>query len=173
MRRSSPTKPNIPSNGWGTPSFRLKDLSFRWICVTQFKNVLGKTMEPSEVLATLLGHPAYWFGYISPRYIQPGIHGPYRLDALSVDCFEQVDASTAESILSRWLNQYGPVPADQIEGDLDSIYRLIRGANICVHLPTLGERAQHEVGWILHSGFGELVLIGPANALTLVVASAD
>lgn len=146
---------------------------WRWICVSSFRISADHSTDGKEVLRALLENPAYWYDYVTTRSINPYRHGPYRRDALSVDSFRPVDRSEAISALTGWLNQEGPPAPDMIDGDLDQVFATIGLASECFELPDLGPQAHHEMGGILHSGFCELVLIGPDRCLNLVVASGD
>jgi hypothetical protein len=44
-------------------------------------------------------------------------------------------------------------------------------SNTCFYLPDLGKAAEHDWGWVLDRPFHEFVLIGPADAIALIVAS--
>lgn len=153
--------------------FVIEDRSFRWISVTELFMPPDGPTAAHERLSALIGHPAYWYGYISPRAVQLGIHGPYRLEEITPEAFQPLNATAAHRALNDWLLQYGPLPNDSNDADLDRVRRLIHEATSRFMLPDLGEAAQHEVGWILHSGFCELVLLGPGDAVTLIVASGD
>lgn len=157
----------------GEEMLRVCDRSYRWISVKRFRVPEHPDWTSADVVATLIAHPAYWDTYTGGDDIVPNVHGPYRLDAIRVDSYQLVDVSTAAAILDGWLMQYGEVSDEQIEGDIGEVHRLIRDADIRLYLPDLGKEAQHETGWILHSGFVEFVIIGPVDLLALVVASGD
>ena len=157
----------------GEEMMRLRDGSYRWISVKYFRFPRSEPTSPEQAVTTLLGHPAYWDTYTGGDNISPGVHGPYRLDAITVDQFQIVDAPSAELVLREWLERdEGPVADDQIDGDLDSVLRRIREAETRLSLRDLGTESHHETGWILHSGFVELVLI-TGGLISLLVASGD
>lgn len=152
----------------------IKDGSYRWIHVKRFRSPAGPWSTSAEALGKLLASPGYWDTYTSSLHeVSPGVHGPYRLDALSPNLFEPVDAAAADSHLERWLTQYGPVEPADITGDLAAVRQLIATANERLLLPDLGEQAQYEGPRILDSWFLELVLLHGDDVLSLVVASAD
>ncbi len=134
-----------------------------------------------ELIAAVLAHPRYHDMFIT-RWTgpQPGVHGPYRLETLTVEGFESCSAATAIDTLMKWpasdLNPW--VSQDLIESQeivaawvspliiaADEIYRLI--------VPR--EENEHDCGWICGSGgFHELIAFDrPNNTLTVIVATDD
>ena len=105
--------------------------------------------------------------------MSPGVHGPYRLDAIALEKFNVRDALTARGTLEDWVHRDGPVSEHQIEGNLAEVYRLIEEADVCLELPDLGEAAYHDGGFILDKPFIEFVLVGPEDRLVLIVASGN
>lgn len=81
------------------------------------------------------------------------------------DLFEPVEPETAQLVLSEWLDQNGPLEPHQVEGDLPFVRALIDAADERLLLPKLGDQPHHESGWVLHSGFLEVVLATDSRML--------
>lgn len=147
---------------------------YRWIDLKAFRWAGQADPEPREVLASLIAHQAYRDHYASPESeTEAPIHGKYRLEAISVDSFEDMSGPEADRILRMWVEQFGHVDPGQVEGNLDDAYGQVRDAKTLFHLSDLGKTAEHEWGWVLgRAGFHEFVLVEPAG-LTLLVASDD
>lgn len=152
---------------------RIRDGFFRWILVQRFGQSGPRLVDARQLLALLLAHPAYRDDYASAE-TEAAVHGPYRLDALSPDCFDEVSASDAIVTLTSWLEQFGPVNPRDIDGDLDGVYRVLREASALFSLRDLGNDAHHARGWVLgKTGFHEFVLVEPGGEVVLIVASDD
>ena len=153
----------------------LRDRSYRWIDVKHVPRDEVPGNAPEDVLRSLLGHPAYRDTYMAPdSETDLPMHGPYDLDMLSVASFHQVTRALAEEAFNEWLTQFGPVPSDLVDGDLQTVLSHIRGASTVFRLLPLAEDAHHEPGWIVgqSSGFLEIVVIHP-DELILIVCSDD
>jgi hypothetical protein len=153
----------------------LRDHSFRWIDVKEFKTQGLEGLTPREVLAAVLEHPSYRDHYASPdSETDAPIHGPYRMDTISVDDFEPFTAAEALAELKTWLEMYGGVPSDQIDGDLAGVVRLIENGDSRFRLRDLGKQAQRDWGWVVGmQGFHEFVVIGPGDYVRVIVGSDD
>ncbi|MEO8898458.1 MAG: hypothetical protein ABI352_07810 [Candidatus Dormibacter sp.] len=149
------------------------DGSFRWVDVKRLSRTPRFGKLPEDALAGLLDHPAYRDHYAGQdSETDAPIHGPYRLDALSVGSFETVTAAAAEAILRAWLDLVDPLGRKQ-SADLEAVFELIRNAARCFHLRNPDDSAQHDWGWVVGmGGFVELVL-ADADWVTLIVASDD
>jgi hypothetical protein len=91
-------------------------------------------LEARGALRMLLSHPRYRDDYISPESeTDHPVHGPYRLDIITVDAFEELDATGAVAILREWVEGYGPVLPEQIEGNLDQVLMLVSEAQTRFH----------------------------------------
>jgi hypothetical protein len=134
-----------------------------------------------ELIAAVLAHPRYHDMFIT-RWTgpQPGVHGPYRLETLTVEGFEPCSAAMAIDTLMKWpasdLNPW--VSQDLIVSQeivaawvsplivaADEIYRLI--------VPREGN--EHDCGWICGSGgFHEFIAFDrPNNTLIVIIATDD
>ena len=147
-----------------------RDDSFRWIDIRHFHTV--NASMPGDVVRGLIAHPSYRDNYLSSdAKTTDHVHGPYRLESVTLDAFELLDVETALAIFDAWVQMYPLSEGDTVEGDLAAVYRLFREARTCWHLRPLGENEFHELGFVL-GPFVEFVLES-ANRLSLVVASSD
>ena len=151
----------------------LRDGTYRWLIVKRFTATGHATIDPSELLATLIAHPAYRDHFASPdSETEAPIHGPYRLDAVTVDEFERVTPAKAEAIMRDWLDQFGAVASTQVDGDLESLLNIIRRSSLGYYLPDLGKTAQHDWGWIVNH-FHDIVAVGPGQQIALIAVGSD
>ncbi len=96
------------------------------------------------------------------------------MEAVSPESFDLVCSADAEALLTSWMEQFGPVNAREVEGDLDEVYSLLRSASAVLELRDLGEDARHEWGWVVGlSGFHEFVIVEPEGGVALIVATDD
>lgn len=137
----------------------------------------------AELIDAVLHHPRYHDMFISP-WTGPGkgVHGPYRLETLTVEGFLACSASTALQVLHDWMADPDVDPkftAEMRESQeivaawtsplilaADEIYRLV--------VPREGN--EHACGWIsgMAFGFHELITIDRRNkVLTVIVATDD
>ncbi|TDP96266.1 hypothetical protein EV186_104250 [Labedaea rhizosphaerae] len=149
--------------------------TFQWINIKLFGSA-GELPADRDVLARVLADPRYRDSYAGGGEADAApIHGPFRLDAITVDSFEPADAATEIATLGEWAQRYAPLPeavAEQVETE---VYQRIRAATARYRLRNLGEDQFHEWGFAIdNNGFHELVLIDrPCRSVALVVASDD
>jgi hypothetical protein len=134
-----------------------------------------------ELIAAVLAHPRYHDMFITTwTGPQPGVHGPYRLETLTVDGFEPCTAATAIDVLNKWpashLNPW--VSKELIESQeivAAWVSPLILAANEIYRLTVPREGNEHDCGWICGSGgFHEFIAFDrPNNTLTVIVATDD
>ncbi len=156
-------------------TIHLKDRSYRWIDIKRVPRDEVRGDAPEDVLCSLLGHPAYHDAYMAPESeTDLPAPGPYDLDMLSTSSFREVTPMQAKEAFNVWLTQFGPVPPDLVDGDLEGVLSQIREAPAVFRLLPLPDGAQHELGWIVgqSSGFLELVIIDPED-VALIVCSDD
>ncbi|AHH99876.1 hypothetical protein GCM10010174_89890 [Kutzneria viridogrisea] len=133
--------------------------TYRWVDIKRFRC----DGAPRDLLAELIAHPQYRDHYAGPPADEQGehsLHGPYRLEAITVDSFEPTTPVEACRVLRAWTDD----PA------LDRVYPMLD--NGTVH--ALRATVHHEWGWVVGGlgGFHEFVVIAPPG-LTLIVASDD
>ncbi len=146
----------------------IRDGSWRWVAVKQFRLPTGSPQSATDALNTLLSNPSYRDNYLGGGGIHPHMHGPYRLEAISIESFRTCDGTTATTTIEDWLHEDGHVSEEHIEGSLADVYRLIEEADTWPHLADLGETAYHDFGFILDKPFIEFVLIGPKDRLAVI-----
>ncbi len=141
----------------------------------EFKTHGFEGLGPRDVLLALLEHPSYRDDYASPDgETDAPIHGPYRVETISTDAFNAVTVDEALAELKTWLDMYGTVASDQIEGDFPAVVRVIESGQSWFRLRDLGKQALHEWGWVVGmQGFHEFIVIGPGEYVRVVVASDD
>jgi hypothetical protein len=157
---------------------RLAQRSYGWCMLLTF--AFDGQPSAATLIGALLAHPRYQDGCWSPWTGPEGIHGPYRLAALSVNGFEPCSAASAVYILNAWpaLNVNPWVSAGLLQSQeiiaawvsplltgADEIYRLI--------VPRTGN--EHDAGWVVGSrGFHEFIAIDRSRSeLNLIIGTDD
>ena len=152
----------------------LRDGSYRWLRLHRFRCDLNAS-DPT-LLSALLSHSRYQDCYLQPDtdWSPSGDqHGPYRLDRLSVDSFESIDAALAEAFVLGWAEEYDGREGRGFELILKAANAVINRASSLWRLQDLHDSAQHETGWMLDD-FCEIVAIDRVRrTLTLLIASGD
>jgi hypothetical protein len=134
-----------------------------------------------ELIAAVLEHPRYHDMFIT-RWTGPqrGVHGPYRLETLSVEGFEPCSVATAIDVLNKWpashLNPW--VSHEMIESqEIVAAWTspLILAASEIYHLTVPREGNEHDCGWICGTGgFHEFIAFDrPNNTLTVIIGTDD
>jgi hypothetical protein len=96
------------------------------------------------------------------------IHGPYRLDAITVQAFDIVNAATAKRLFTTWIDQIGASP--ERPDDLRQLWSSFDAASHVFRLRKLTSDSKHEWGWGAGmTGFHGFVLMSPAPQVALVV----
>jgi hypothetical protein len=149
--------------------------AYQWFDIKLF-TLPDEPADDRKALGLLLRHVRYRDSYASKGEKDAVIiHGPYWLDAITVDSFVAVDAVSVEATLHAWAEQVMPVP-DIERGQAErELYSRVRAATSRYRL-AVGPDAKHDSGWVVGSmtGFHEFVLIDRrAGTLALVVASDD
>lgn len=150
------------------------DHGFRWVDLKRFRLSPESAAASEElVLRSLIGVGRFADGYAGGGTDPAGgIHGPYRLDRISPQSYEHIDAAAAIGVVDRWARQYGDLPAPLAEALEEQVYAAIRNATGLYRLKELGEDAFHD--FVVHGEFYELVIIDRATrTLSLVVAGDD
>jgi hypothetical protein len=148
-----------------------RDNSFRWVDVKHF--TFEAEGSARDVLAALVAHRQFREGYIGGPVGEQDVHGPYHLDRISAESYEQVDQPSALAWVRDFCGLYEAHPSAALAADLQCIVeRRIAQASGIYRLPVL-EEARHEAAAILLE-FRELVLIDQAaRELALVVMGVD
>lgn len=150
---------------------------YRWISIDTFS--ITRDGNDRQLLAALIANPWYAFTYAEPRQSDPtpslGIHGPYRLEAISAGLFIPKSQADVDSSIRRWAGKYGDLPPNLTADVSAELARLNSPSNRLYELPDIRETAEHEWGGVVGlDGFIEIVAIQPEdNALTLLVCSDD
>lgn len=159
----------------GTRFINFDNATFQWVNVKLFA-LPGQDLDDRAVLALLLANARYRDSYAGTGDEDMGtIHGPFRLDAITVDSFAPADAAAEVATLGEWAQRYAPLSeavAEQVETE---VYRRVRDATSRYRLVNPGEDQFHEWGFAVgNNGFHELVVIDrPAGSVALIVASDD
>jgi hypothetical protein len=151
----------------------LEDGTYRWVDI---KRLPVRLADPALGLELLLGDVRYRDPYTGPPSREldaEDVHGPYRLDQISVRSYEVIDEAAALMTIQDFVGDEAELSED-VRADLGfRVYRQIRRMAVRYRLLDLGEDAFHDVGWIL-GGFTELVLMDLSRSeLLLLVAAAD
>jgi hypothetical protein len=140
--------------------------------------------QPSaaELIGAVLAHPRYDDMFISPWTGPCGdVHGPYRLETLTVEGFQPCSAAAALANLMDWpaINLSPWVSKELIESQeivAAWVSPLIIGADEIYRLSVPREGNEHDCGWIagFAAGFHEFIAIDrPNTVLTVIVATDD
>lgn len=157
-------------------SFQANGADYRWIDVVTFD--VARTASDEALLAALLGSPWYAHSYAEPREREPkagAIHGPYRLDHITVATFERRERRAVADRIWSWALREGGLPPELLSA-IGAEIRAIEAEDSDVwELPDLGPGAHHEWGWVVGTeGFIEFVAVSRKNGtLMLLVASDD
>jgi hypothetical protein len=159
----------------GRDFYDFDDHSYRWIVVKRFE-IVGEATTDRAILAALLAHPRYRDHYTSAdsHEIDCGpLHGPYRLEAITVDSFEPVSEDTALEVVKEFAELLGGASEPLLQKLVDGVYPLIREARTRYRLRRMPDEALHEFGEILWE-FREVVAIGSENTTAaLIVTGVD
>jgi len=159
----------------GARFINFDNATFQWVNIKLF-GLPGPELDDRAVLSLLLADRRYRDSYAGTGdEDMETIHGPFRLDAITVDSFAPADAAAEIATLGEWAEQYAPLPeaaAAQVEKE---VYGRLRDATSRYRLVNPGEDQFHEWGFAVGShGFHELVLIDrAAGSVALIVASDD
>jgi hypothetical protein len=147
---------------------------YQWIDVQIF--AFPTAIDDAAVMGLLIRHVRYRHGYANPEYRDAKIiHGPYWLEAISVESFSPVSPVSAEALITTWANYDAAVPASDYPVLDKQVYGPIRDASSVYQLADLRETAEHDWGYVVGlTGFHEFVVINShTGRLTLIVASDD
>lgn len=149
-----------------------------WVSVKTFR-IDKDSPDENSILTALISDPQYRDHYAGGSPDNQGshlLHGPYRLDHISVQSFRRIDPHAAKALLQHWAAQACADPSAAVEAGLDEwVYSELIN-NDLFQLQDMCPGAKHEWGWVVGAinGFHELVAIDRTNSrLTLVVASDD
>lgn len=145
---------------------------YRWVDAKHFQ-LPSEVLDHRDVLAALISHSQFRDTYDGAGVQDWPRHGQWRLDRITPDTYEAVDAETAVDVIHSWANQHGNVPEPLASRLRQEIYTPIRKATSTYLLGQLPADALHDYGPI-HIDYHELVVIDrPAATLTLLVAADD
>jgi hypothetical protein len=156
----------------------LEERSYGWCMLLRF--AFDGQPPAAELISWLLAHPRYQDGCWSRWTAPEGIHGPYRLEALSVQGFEPCSAAAAVHILNDWpASNLCPWVSSEMLLSQEIVAAwvsplLIRADEI-YRLTVPREGNEHDAGWVVgFGGFHEFIAIDRRNAeLTLIIGSDD
>jgi hypothetical protein len=156
----------------------LEERSYSWCMLLRF--AFDGQPPAAELISWLLAHPRYQDGCWSRWTAPEGIHGPYRLEALSVQGFEPCSAAAAVHILNDWpASNLCPWVSSEMLLSQEIVAAwvsplLIRADEI-YRLTVPREGNEHDAGWVVgFGGFHEFIAIDRRNAeLTLIIGSDD
>jgi hypothetical protein len=168
----------VPGDNFGYVGHELvllEDGTYRWVDIKRFWLPV-RLAAPALGLELLLGHVRYRDPYTGPpsRDVDAeDIHGPYRLEQISVRSYEVIDEATALMMIQDFVGNADELSND-VRADLDfRVFRQIQRMPARYRLLDLGEDAFHDFGWVLR-GFTELVVMDVSRSeLLLLVAAGD
>jgi hypothetical protein len=139
--------------------------------------------QPSaaELIEAVLSHPRYDDMFIS-RWAAPcgDVHGPYRLETLTVQGFRPCSAAAALEALMKWpATNLSPWVSKELMLSQEIVAAwaspLIIGADEIYRLSVPREGNEHDCGWIsgFAAGFHEFIAIDRSNAILTVIVATD
>src|SRR5690349_13045888 len=124
-------------------NFRETGPDFRWIDCRRF--IVDAAGDDRAILAALVADPWYDFSYAEPTPSEPGaregIHGPYRIEAISAETFIEVDRVTVLTQLDEWVHRYGPLPDPFIAKYRTLVRELLPSGHRLFELPDIRSTA--------------------------------
>jgi hypothetical protein len=151
-----------------------------WCQLTAF-TVGDTTLDDREVLAMVLSHPRYRDHCAGPFASQGhhDLHGPYRIETITVDGFRPVSAAEVLDTLHRWpRDTIYPQHVDSIRECIEIIDAwvspIVARAHALYQLVVPREGNEHDWGWVVgQTGFFEYIVIGPDRALVWLIIATD
>lgn len=151
--------------------------TYHWVSLKAFRITADR--PDADLLTALIHHPQYRdsYAYGGPDdQSSPSLHGRYRLDHISVDSFNHLSPQIAQLSLRQWADRASGTVSAAVQDELDRwVYPLLTDGAL-FELPSLGQDAEHDWGWVVGavSGFHEIVAIDRLGlVMTLVVAADD
>lgn len=130
----------------GRDFYNFDDHSYRWVAVKRFE-IVAEGAQDRAILGALLTHARYRDHYLSSdsHEIDCGpLHGPYRLEAITVDAFEPVSEETARGVVTGFTGRFGDPPQLLLDRLNSGVFPLISEANARFRLRPLADEAmQH------------------------------
>jgi hypothetical protein len=146
----------------------------QWVDIKVF--ALPVDVDDRTALALMISHVRYRDSYASAEFQDAKtIHGPYRLNAITVDTFTVADPAEVEALIRTWAEYYVRWYDADREAMEREVYARIHRATVIYQLPNIRDTAQHDWGEVVGGdGFHEFVIIDrAAGELALMVASDD
>lgn len=148
----------------------------QWVSVKVFRIDPGASTP--ELLAALLAHRQYrdhYAGGLPEEQGEHRMHGPYRLECITLDSFRPIETEGAVATVRGWAAAGKPVSAGT-QRDLDMLVYPALATPELYELSDLHSTAEHDWGWVVGhlAGFHELIAIDRIRcSLALLVASDD
>jgi hypothetical protein len=128
---------------------RLDKGTFHWVSLKQFR--IDPTQSNRRLLDALVAHEQYRDHYAGGRAVDQNyhsLHGPYRLEYISVDTFRPVRPTVAQAVLQEWVKAASNgLPSPQVQQDLNQNVYSVLDADSLLQLPNLRPDAEHDWGW--------------------------
>ncbi|MFD4657815.1 hypothetical protein ACFWP2_19550 [Kitasatospora sp. NPDC058444] len=162
-----------------SPFVNFRDFAFpdgrghghRWVHMKRF-HLPSDAPDDRDLLAALIAHPEFRDTYDGAGVWLEPRHGQWWSDRITPDTYLAVDEATATGVISSWVADGVPVPADLEERLQEAVYTPIRRATSRYALGDLPDDAHHDYGPI-HIAFHELVLIDRRAGLLVLLVAAD
>lgn len=165
----------------GSDVVHLDKNTFMWFQMSHF--AIDVDQDDDEILASLLGSPAYAHDYASPfpsasEAFDKTIHGRWVLKAIKIGRFETTTADRAEVDLERWANEQdwtdpGYRQPPDVMHRLRAAYSLL-GRGELYKLRNPGPEAEHASGAVTGTmGFYEFIVIDRSSATLHVIVASD
>ncbi len=146
------------------------DSSYRWISVKTFS--LYEAGDDTDILAALIGHRRYRDTFCSPDSHEQdagGIHGPYRLAAITPPAFTRIDPAGGAALVEEFCRlDNSPLPEVRERIEAEVLSQLAGASCFCLRvLPA----AVHEFSSVLWE-FRELAAVSRSARVVLSVVMA-
>ncbi|MEU3015177.1 hypothetical protein [Nocardia asteroides] len=151
----------------------LVDYARRWIHINPFE-LTAPDATDAEIIAAVMNSAPYRDGYIGSGPDPNGtIHGPFRIECLTVTDYEPMESAAAVALFDRWLDIDTDASTEFTAILREVVYRRLRTADSVYFLRDLGDDALCDHGRI-HNEFNEFLTVDRTRReVALILASDD
>ncbi|MGW5440642.1 hypothetical protein [Nocardia asteroides] len=151
----------------------LVDYARRWIHITPFDLAIPDATD-AEIIAAVMNSVLYRDGYIGSGTDPNGtIHGPFRIECMTVTDYEPMDSAAAVALFDRWVDIDTDASTEFTTLLREVVHRRLRTANSVYFLRDLGDDALCDHGRI-HNEFNEFLTVDrTTREVALILASDD
>ncbi|WP_280306310.1 hypothetical protein [Nocardia neocaledoniensis] len=151
----------------------LVDHGYRWIHVTPF-DLTAPDAPDAEIIAAVMDSVPYRNGHIGGGVDPLGtIHGPFRIECMTVTDYEPLATAVAVERFDRWVDVDLTASAEFTQILAEVVHRRLRAADAVYFLRDLGDDALCDYGRI-HGEYNEFLTVDrPRREVALILAGDD